>query len=111
MDMLKDQLKKFVNEREWDQFHNPKNLVLSLISETGELAEIFRWLTQEECEKIMENPETAQHIKEEIADIFNNLLLLSMKLNIDLVDTSKQKLQMTEIKYPAQHWKGRVRQV
>lgn len=111
MDVLKGQLKKFVTDREWDQFHNPKNLVLSLISETGELAEIFRWLTQEECEKIMENPEIAQHIREEIADIFNNLLLLSMKLDIDLVESSKKKLEMTEIKYPAQHWKGRVRQV
>lgn len=111
MDILKDQLKKFVTEREWDQFHNPKNLVLSLISETGELAEIFRWLTHDECERIMENPETAQHIKEEVADIFNNLLLLTMKLDIDIVDASKSKLQQTEIKYPSQIWKGRARQV
>ncbi|MCP5506520.1 MAG: nucleotide pyrophosphohydrolase [Chlamydiales bacterium] len=111
MDILKDQLRKFVTEREWDQFHNPKNLVLSLISETGELAEIFRWLTLEECETVMNHPETAQHIKEEIADIFNNLLLLAMKLDIDLLEISEKKLKMTEAKYPTQHWKGRARQV
>lgn len=111
MDILKDQLKKFVTDREWDQFHNPKNLVLSLISETGELAEIFRWLTLEECERVMENPETAQHIKEEIADIFNNLLLLAMKLDVDLLDISQKKLEITAAKYPTQHWKGKARQV
>ena len=111
MDLLKDKLKKFVSDREWDQFHNPKNLVLSLISETGELAEIFRWLTLDECEKVMQNPEMAKHIKEEIADIFNNLLLLSMKLDVDLIDISKSKLELTEAKYPTSDWKGRSRQV
>ena len=111
MDRLKTQLKKFVSEREWDQFHNPKNLVLSLVSETGELAEIFRWLSHEECERIMNNPKIAQHIQEEVADIFSNLLLLAMKLNIDLEHCSLQKLIMNEEKYPTKIWKGRVKQV
>ena len=111
MDVLKDKLKKFVRDRDWDQYHNPKNLVLSLISETGELAEIFRWLSMDECESVMQNQELAKHIREEIADIFNNLMLLSMKLDIDLLDVAKRKLTLTEEKYPTAIWKGRARQV
>ena len=60
MDALKDKLKKFVRDRDWDQYHNPKNLVLSLISETGELAEIFRWLSMDECVSVMQNHELAK---------------------------------------------------
>jgi len=111
MDILKEKLKKFVRDREWDQFHNPKNLVLSLISEVGELAGIFRWLSMDECEQVMQNPELAQHIREEVADIFNNLLLLAMRLNIDLLDEGVKKLSLTEAKYPPSHWKGRAHQV
>ena len=111
MDILKEKLKKFVKDREWDQFHNPKNLVLSLISETGELAEIFRWLSQEECNQVMQNPKLAQHIREELADVFNNLILLSMKLNIDLVNEGEKKLSLTEKKYPSSEWKGKAHQV
>ena len=111
VDVLKEKLKKFVEERDWDQYHNPKNLVLSLVSETGELAEIFRWLTMEECNTIMQNPELSKHIREEVADIFNNLVLLAMKLDIDLLEASQNKLVLTEEKYPTSHWKGRARQV
>jgi len=111
MDVIKDKLKKIVRDRDWDQYHNPKNLVLSLVSETGELAEIFRWLSAEECESVMHNHELAKHIREEVADIFNNLLLLSMKLDIDLLDVAKKKLTLTEAKYPTAIWKGRARQV
>lgn len=111
MDLIKEKLKKFIRDREWDQFHNPKNLVLSLISETGELAEIFRWLSMDECESIMQNPDLAKHIREEVADIFNNLVLLAMKLDIDLLEASKEKLILTEEKYPIHDWKGRARQV
>ncbi|MBF5059995.1 nucleotide pyrophosphohydrolase [Candidatus Neptunochlamydia vexilliferae] len=111
MDIIKEKLKKFVSDREWDQFHNPKNLVLSLVSETGELAEIFRWLTLEECSRIMENPELAQHVREEVADVFNNIVLLAMKLDIDLLSVAKEKLILTEEKYPTHKWKGRPRQV
>ena len=111
MDVIKEKLKKFVRDRDWDQYHNPKNLVLSLISETGELAEIFRWLSMDECESIMQNTELARHIREEVADIFNNLMLLAMKLDIDLLDAAKSKLELTEAKYPTALWKGRARQV
>lgn len=111
MDVIKEKLKKFVQDRDWDQYHNPKNLVLSLISETGELAEIFRWLSAEECESVMQKHELAKHIREEVADIFNNLMLLSMKLDIDLLDVAKKKLTLTEEKYPTAIWKGRARQV
>ena len=111
MDVIKEKLKKFVRDRDWDQYHNPKNLVLSLISETGELAEIFRWLSMDECESIMQNHELAKHIREEVADIFNNLVLLAMKLDIDLMEEAKRKLSLTEEKYPTAVWKGRARQV
>lgn len=111
MDVIKEKLKKFVKDRDWDQYHNPKNLVLSLISETGELAEIFRWLSMDECETVMQNPELAKHIREEVADIFNNLLLLAMKLDIDLLHVAEKKLTLTEAKYPTAIWKGKARQV
>ncbi len=108
MDILKEKLRKFISDREWEQFHNPKNLILSLTSEVGELAEIFRWLTLEESETVMENPELAQQVREEIADVFNNLLMLAMKLKINLLDESVRKLSLTEEKYPISDWKGRA---
>lgn len=100
MEQLKKKLTTFTKERNWDQYHNPKNLLLSLVSEIGELAEIFRWYSQEECLLAMENPKVATRVREEIADVFNNLLLLSMKLDIDLVEVAHEKIHLNAKKYP-----------
>ena len=87
MKLLKEKMALFVKERNWDQYHNPKNLLLSLVTEVGELTEIFRWYASEECLQVMNNPEIAARVREEMADVFNNLLLL---------------------KYPADEWKDRA---
>lgn len=107
MEKLKKQLKQFTDEREWDSFHDPKSLLLSLCSEVGELADLFRWLTPEETTQAMRDPLLADQVEQEIADVFNNLLLLAMKLDIDLVAASQKKLAMNEKKYPAAQWKGK----
>lgn len=108
MELLKKKLKTFVEERNWDQYHNPKNLLLSLVSEVGELAELFRWLTEKECEKVMQAPDLAPRIEDEMADVFNNLLLLAMKLNIDLIEVAKRKLDINATKYPKEIWRDKA---
>ncbi|MEM7175436.1 MAG: nucleotide pyrophosphohydrolase [Chlamydiota bacterium] len=108
MEDLKQQLKAFTTERDWDSFHNPKNLLLSLFSEVGELADLFRWLTPEESTAAMKDSWLADQVEQEIADVFNNLLLLAMKLDIDLVTASKKKIKLNEKKYPANQWKGKT---
>ena len=74
----------------------------------GELADLFRWLTPEESNGAMKDPLLADQIEQEIADVFNNLLLLAMKLEIDLVSASKKKIKLNEKKYPATQWKGKA---
>lgn len=108
MKLLKEKMAAFVQDRDWDQYHNPKNLLLSLVSEVGELAEIFRWYTPEECLEVMNNPEIAQHVREEMADVLNNLLLLAMKLEVDLLEVAQAKIEKNAQKYPAENWKGKA---
>ena len=84
-----------------------KSLLLSLCSEVGELADLFRWLTPEESSHAMRDALLADQIEQEIADVFNNLLLLAMELDIDLVAASQKKLALNEKKYPAAEWKGK----
>ena len=107
METLKEKLAGFVKERDWDQYHNPKNLVLSLVSEVGELAEIFRWLTSEESSAAMETPQLAHQIEEELADVFNNLVLLAMKLKVNLLEVAEKKLDLNAVKYPKELWNGK----
>ncbi|WP_420422636.1 nucleotide pyrophosphohydrolase [Simkania sp.] len=108
MKLLKEKMAAFVKERNWDQYHNPKNLLLSLVTEVGELTEIFRWYTPEECMQVMNDPKIAAHVREEMADVFNNLLLLAMKFDIDLLEAAQDKLKINALKYPADQWKDRA---
>lgn len=92
------QLSKFADERDWNQFHNPKNLVMALSVEASELVEIFQWLTLEQSEKIMESGES-EHVKEEMADILIYLIRMADKLNIDLESSVSEKIIKNEKKY------------
>ena len=82
---IQKQLSDFADERDWNQFHNPKNLAMALSVEASELVEIFQWLTPEQAEEIMSTNES-EHVKEELADVMIYLIRLADKLNIDLED-------------------------
>jgi len=101
---LKDLLRTFASEREWDQFHTPKNLVMALSGEVGELTELFQWLTPEQTEELDDNTKLA--VQEEIADILLYLIRLSDKLDIDPVESAFNKLKVNAEKYPVDEAKG-----
>ena len=99
IESLQQQLSKFADERDWDQFHNPKNLAIALSVEASELIEIFQWLTPEQSEEIMRG-DKANHVKEEVADILIYLLRFADKLNIDLDAAVRSKIEKNAQKYP-----------
>lgn len=93
MDILaiQKQLSKFADERDWEQFHNPKNLAMALSVEASELVEIFQWLTPEQSNLIMDSSES-EHVKEEVADVLIYLIRLADKLNVNLEDAVVEKI-------------------
>ena len=98
-------LKEFYGKRDWHQFHSPKNLVMDLAAETGELVEIFRWLSEEESRRLDEKAKEA--VKGEIADIYKSLVYLAHVLEIDPIQAASQKLEEMEKKYPEQASRGK----
>src|SRR5260221_271863 len=81
---LQRQLRDFAVERDWEQFHTPKNLVMALAGEVGELTEIFQWLTPDESADVMVEAASAGRVREEMADVLAYLLRLSDVLGVDL---------------------------
>jgi NTP pyrophosphatase (non-canonical NTP hydrolase) len=93
-----DQLIKFRNERDWEQFHNAKDLALAISIEAGELLELFLWKNAEEANK--------EKVKEELADIFSFAFLLAEKYEFDVKDIVLEKIKTNEKKYPVDKAKG-----
>jgi len=102
---IQKQLSDFADERDWDQFHNPKNLAMALSVEASELVEIFQWLTPEQAEEIMDSSQS-DHVKEEVADVMIYLLRLADKLDIDLESIVNDKIVQNGKKYPVNLSKG-----
>ena len=102
---IQNKLKKFVDERDWEQFHSPKNLIMAITSEVGELNDLFQWLTEEES-KLKKDSTEINKVKEEIADIFIYLLRLADKLDIDIEKAIVDKMEINSIKYPVNLSKG-----
>jgi len=101
---LKQRLREFAAEREWDQFHSPKNLSMALSVETAELLEHFQWLTEEQSGQLAAEKRLA--VSHELADIFVYLVRLADKLDIDLLAAVDEKLALNAEKYPADKVKG-----
>ena len=101
---LRNSLRKFSEERDWDQFHSPKNLSMALIVEASELIEHFQWLTEQQSIDL--SVEKHQDIEEEIADIFIYLIRISDKLDVDLIKAANKKIEKNKLKYPADQVKG-----
>lgn len=100
-------LRRFADERDWAQFHSPKNLAMALAGETGELVSIFQWLT--EAQSTTPDADTRQAIREEIADVQMYLLALADKLDIDVGQAVAEKMAMNAQKYPAPTFSGSTR--
>lgn len=100
LEELKLALRRFAQERDWDQFHSPKNLTMALAGEVGELIECFQWLTEDQSASL--SPEKLSAVAEEIADIQLYLIRLSDKLNVDISNECRKKIQKNAGKYPVE---------
>lgn len=104
---ITEKIKKFRDERDWMQFHDPKNMAVSIILEASELLEHFQWKTTEEVEKYAR--ENHGEIKDEIADIAMYLFELADNMSIDLINAMEEKLRKNEIKFPVAKVKGNAK--
>ena len=103
---IKKEIKEFVDERDWDQFHTPKNLSMALSVEASELLEIFQWQKADEFKSATEKQK--EMIKDEIADIFYYLVRISEKLNINIEEALLNKMKKNKEKYPKESVKGKA---
>ena len=103
---LKEKMADFVRERDWEQFHTPKNLSMSIAIEAGELMEHFQWLTVEQSKNL--SPSALQDIGEELADIVIYALSLANTLGLDMADTVLAKMEKNIRKYPSEQVRGKA---
>jgi len=101
---LARRLRDFAAERDWDQFHSPKNLAMALVGEAGELAAEFQWMT--EAQSQAPDPAQLARIRSEAADVLNYLVRLSDKLGIDLIAAANAKMEENARRYPAEKVRG-----
>jgi NTP pyrophosphatase (non-canonical NTP hydrolase) len=104
LDELRQKIDAFVNERDWAQFHSPKNLAMAMIVEAAELVEHFQWDTIQESYDL--SAEKRQEVAHEIADTFVYLLRLAEVIGIDLIQAANDKIALNVIKYPVDKAKG-----
>ena len=102
---LKQNLEDFVAERDWAQFHSPKNLAMAMIVEAAELVEHFQWNTEAESHEL--SAEKREQVGHELADTFVYLLRISQVLNIDLIEAAKNKIALNAVKYPVEKARGK----
>lgn len=101
---VQNKVKQFVEEREWQPYQSPKNIVMALSGEVGELIEHFQWLTQAESSSLTD--EQKSDVKDEVADVFIYLARLADILDIDLIGAAEQKIQKNARKYPIDKARG-----
>ena len=104
---LRDALRAFAAERDWDQFHSPRNLAAALSVEAAELLEPFQWLTDEQSRNLP--PETRAAVEQELADVLLYLVRLADKLDVDLPDAARAKIAQNALKYPVETSRGSSR--
>lgn len=106
VEKINNEVTKFIEARDWDQFHSIKNLSMALSVETSELVEIFQWLKEDESNNVSNNPKLKSKVEEEIADIFVYLLRIAIKSNINIEDVVLAKIEKNAEKYPIEKAKG-----
>ncbi len=101
---LRDALRKFADERDWDQYHSPKNLASALAVEAAELLERFQWLTEDQSRKL--SPDELEKVRHEMADVLNYLVRLADKLDVNLLEAASEKIELNAQKYPVDKSRG-----
>lgn len=103
----RDRVSEFVRERDWNQFHAPKNLAMALAIEAAELMEHFQWISVEASRELAADPEKVAAIGEEVADVFCYTLAMANALGLDLAQTFERKMRKNAEKYPVEAIRGR----
>jgi len=103
---LKDKIKEFCDARDWDQFHNAKDLAIALSIEASELLEIFRWKNSQEVEELFKDEKKKEDIEDEMADILYFLVRMAQRYDIDLSEALDKKMEKNNNKYPVDKAKG-----
>jgi len=106
---LRDLVRRFVDERDWRRFHDPKNLSMSIAIEAAELMEHFQWLRSDELETVRNDPATMGQVREELADILAFAISFANTMDIDITEAVTGKLEKNARKYPADRYRGRFR--
>lgn len=104
---LKNMVQKFCEDRNWDQFHGPKDLAIGAVTESSELLEIFRFVKDQDCEALLQDQSRRAEISDELADIFFFVLRFAQKNNFDLTQVLSQKMKKNEAKYPIEKSYGK----
>ncbi len=104
MKELSEKIRAFARDRDWEQFHSPKNLAMALSVEVAEVVEHFQWLTQEESRRL--DPARLEEIRQEIGDVMIYLVRLADQLGIDPLEAADEKIQINEKKYPVEKSRG-----
>ena len=104
---LKEMVEQFVSERDWHQFHTPKNLSMAMAIEVGELMEHFQWITGEESRNIHNTPEKKEAVAEELSDVLCYCMAIANEMDIDIAQSMTSKMQKNRAKYPVKEFKGR----
>ncbi|MEU2395804.1 nucleotide pyrophosphohydrolase [Streptomyces sp. NPDC007369] len=99
---LQRRLADFAAARGWEPYHTPKNLAVALSVEAAELVEIFQWLTPEQSAKVMEKPESAHRVTDEVADVLAYLLQFCEVLGVDVLDALAAKIERNEFRFPVE---------
>lgn len=107
--MLRESMARFVAERDWEQFHSPKNLAMALATEAAELMEHFLWIENEASRTLAHDPAQRGAIADEIADVAGVIFALCNALGLDLSDAVAEKMSRNVLKYPVEKCRGRYR--
>ena len=103
---IQERMRIFAQERDWEQFHDPKSLILALVGEMGELAELFQWLPADQASSLAQQPELQQRVGEELADILLYLARVADVVGLDLAEVTDAKFKSVEKRFPAEQVKG-----
>ena len=104
---LEDMIRRFCEQRDWDQFHRPKELAIGVVTEGAELLDHFRFLDPDQQLEVLADPEKREQVENELADVLFFTLRFAQRFNVDLATALKRKIEINEAKYPVDISKGR----